>query len=173
MDASEKVREGRLRRALDRRGFTLRRSPRRDPGALDYGVYTITNASGADVFSGKGLDGVEKWISDYDNLPEGSRLFGQELVGWAGVDSGRLMLADPAYTRYGSENMSDDDALLDRGVSGWAPHGQCIAVTVLTQNGDGLFPVSVTRDDQNRITSVLVDFTQEAREEAHRQEGGS
>ena len=38
----EKVRENRLRRMADRRGYTMSKSRRRDTGALDYGAWTLT-----------------------------------------------------------------------------------------------------------------------------------
>jgi hypothetical protein len=40
---SEKVRENRLRRAAQRQGLELRKSPRRDPRALDYGTWLVVN----------------------------------------------------------------------------------------------------------------------------------
>ena len=40
---TDKVRENRLRRMADRQGFKLRRSPRRDTSAIDYGLYAITD----------------------------------------------------------------------------------------------------------------------------------
>ena len=93
-----------------------------------------------------------------------------ELAGWAGVDSGRLLITDPAYARYG---MKEEEFETGKGgVDCWAPHGQCIAVIVGTQGGDGLFPVSVMRDDKGRITAVRADFTQEARQVAHEAEEG-
>ena len=39
---SDKVRENRLRRMADRQGLKLRRSPRRDENAIDYGLYALT-----------------------------------------------------------------------------------------------------------------------------------
>jgi hypothetical protein len=36
-----KVRENRLRRAADRQGLRLMKSPRRDPSALGYGLYAL------------------------------------------------------------------------------------------------------------------------------------
>ncbi len=38
----EKVRENRLRRVAERRGFTMSKSRRRDPEALDFGMWTLT-----------------------------------------------------------------------------------------------------------------------------------
>lgn len=42
--ASEKVRENRLRRMAARRGYTLQKSRRRDPLALDFGGYMLIDA---------------------------------------------------------------------------------------------------------------------------------
>ena len=38
----DKIRESRLRRMAARQGLKLRRSPRRDENAIDYGMYAIT-----------------------------------------------------------------------------------------------------------------------------------
>lgn len=40
------VLNNRMRAIANRRGLTLSRSRRRDPGALDYGTYTITGRGG-------------------------------------------------------------------------------------------------------------------------------
>ena len=66
MSRPEKVRENRLRRALDRQGFRLIRSARRDPRARDYGQYTIVDENDA-ILAGWperrfGLDDVERWV---------------------------------------------------------------------------------------------------------------
>ncbi|MFE3577850.1 hypothetical protein [Streptomyces vinaceus] len=53
--ADDKVRENRIRRMASRQGLTLRRSRRRDPRAVDYGVYWVTDVNGDYV---AGLDGV-------------------------------------------------------------------------------------------------------------------
>ena len=80
--------------------------------------------------------------------------------GWAGVDSGRLLITDPAYP-VGMGEFLDADPSDGDGVARWEPHGQPIAVIVLTGCGDGLFPVSVQRDGDGRITAVRVDFTRQ------------
>ena len=43
MDNKAKTHENRLRRMADRQGMKLRRSPRRDTGAIDYGLYALTS----------------------------------------------------------------------------------------------------------------------------------
>lgn len=65
MDQAEKVRENRLRRMAERQGLTLTRSRRRDPRALDYGLYWIADANGATVSAKQGisLDDVEAFLS--------------------------------------------------------------------------------------------------------------
>jgi hypothetical protein len=40
-DVATKVRENRLRRVADRQGYRLSKSPRRDPNALDYGLFAL------------------------------------------------------------------------------------------------------------------------------------
>jgi hypothetical protein len=67
----EKVRENRLRRMADRQGLKLVRSRRRDPRALDYGLYWLTDVrTGAPVTpeGGVGLDAVEAVLTG-EGLP--------------------------------------------------------------------------------------------------------
>jgi hypothetical protein len=60
---TEKVRENRARRALDRQGYQLVKSRRRDPRAIDYGEYRVTAARGGRVVAKLGsLEQVERWI---------------------------------------------------------------------------------------------------------------
>jgi hypothetical protein len=57
---SERVRENRLRRVAERRGFVLSRSRRRDPLAVDYGTYTLfRKADGHPVGLALVIDEVE------------------------------------------------------------------------------------------------------------------
>ncbi len=46
MDQSEKVRENLLRRMAVRQGYEFHKSRRRDPRAVDYGVYRLVPAKG-------------------------------------------------------------------------------------------------------------------------------
>jgi hypothetical protein len=68
----EKVRENRLRRMADRQGLRLEKSRRRDPRAIDYGMYTLvdphtntivagTEGTGRPNFS---LDDVDNWLTN-------------------------------------------------------------------------------------------------------------
>ena len=62
----EKIRENRLRRMAARQGLTLTRSKRRDPRALDYGVYWIGDANNQALLTnerGIDLDEVEKYLT--------------------------------------------------------------------------------------------------------------
>jgi hypothetical protein len=59
MDASEKIRENRVRRMLSRQGYKLSKSRRRDPLALDFGQYVISR--GAARFKVASLDEAEQW----------------------------------------------------------------------------------------------------------------
>jgi hypothetical protein len=68
---TEKVRENRLRRMLERRGYTLQKSRRRDPHAIDYGGYMIVEpnrnfvvAGGSPVPFSLDLDAIEQWLTD-------------------------------------------------------------------------------------------------------------
>jgi hypothetical protein len=68
---TDKTREMRLRRMAERRGLRLQKSPRRDPGAWDYGTYQLTDAregwTVAEQMTGQGygmsLDDIEEWLS--------------------------------------------------------------------------------------------------------------
>ncbi|MGD2100831.1 MAG: hypothetical protein PVG83_01215 [Acidimicrobiia bacterium] len=65
---SEKVRENRLRRMAERQGLRLVKSRRRDPRALDYGVFWLRKGDDPErvVFGGtKGadLDAIEKRLT--------------------------------------------------------------------------------------------------------------
>ena len=56
---ADKVRENLLRRMADRQGLTLSRSRRRDPRALDYGLYSLTRVSDGHTSEGLTIDEVE------------------------------------------------------------------------------------------------------------------
>jgi len=72
METHEKndiARIARLRRTANRRGFHLTKSRRRDPGALDYQGWFITDLeTGARLTPKHGLtlDEVEKWLGGRD-----------------------------------------------------------------------------------------------------------
>lgn len=62
-----KLRENRLRRVAARRGLVLRKNRRRDPGALDYGMYCLTAVQAdAEVCSSCDLDVIERFLAGYD-----------------------------------------------------------------------------------------------------------
>ena len=71
MDTKERTRENRLRRQLDRMGYRLVRSGRKDPAALDYDRCKVIDERTGAVVLGEGefrglasatLDDVEQWI---------------------------------------------------------------------------------------------------------------
>jgi hypothetical protein len=62
-NTTEKVRENRLRRMADRQGLALRKSPRRDPRALDYGVYRLVAGKNRVVAESKDLDAIEDYLT--------------------------------------------------------------------------------------------------------------
>ena len=71
MDQDEKVRENRVRRKLDRMGYRLTKSGRRDPKAVDFGGYMIVDAwrnvpmAGAQPYQySMSLEDVEKFIEE-------------------------------------------------------------------------------------------------------------
>jgi len=70
---SEKVRENRLRRAAERQGLALSKSRRRDPRALDYGTYTLTDLATREIVSDKksDLDDIERYLTSDE--PRGAR----------------------------------------------------------------------------------------------------
>lgn len=65
MEQDEKIRENRLRRAANRQGLVLRKTRRRDPRALDYGLWMIVELS-TDIIIPCGdklsLDAVESYL---------------------------------------------------------------------------------------------------------------
>ncbi|HEX4864262.1 MAG TPA: hypothetical protein VFV02_09330 [Acidimicrobiales bacterium] len=70
MDATEKVREARLRRMAERRGLKVVKSRRRDPLAVDYGRYVIVDPDSNRPVAGEfgsasvmTLDDVEVWLA--------------------------------------------------------------------------------------------------------------
>lgn len=64
--ASEKVRENRVRRMATRQGLRLVRSRRRDPLALDYGLYRLIDAGGSVLTRAKNLDDIEQALIPTD-----------------------------------------------------------------------------------------------------------
>ena len=66
MDSTEKTYENRLRRMIDRRGYSLRKSRARDRYSRSYGRYSIANPAGRVVADDLVLEGVEKWIERHD-----------------------------------------------------------------------------------------------------------
>ena len=73
---TDKVRENRLRRKADRMGYSLRRSRRRDPDALEhgrYGLFDVTHGGTPHAHSPLGspfdldLDAVEGWLIEIAN----------------------------------------------------------------------------------------------------------
>jgi hypothetical protein len=68
----EKVRENRLRRMADRQGLKLTRSRRRDPLALDYGLYWLTEISSNTMLTpeqGVSIDEIEDRLTRPPALP--------------------------------------------------------------------------------------------------------
>ena len=106
----------------------------------------------------------------------------RELIGHIGVDAGCVQIGDPCYTHekagdwteYCNTVLSKMDEVRVGG--GLRPPGQCYkarknfaqipydmghegkAIVVGSGYGDGVYPVTVTRNDDGRIASVLVTF---------------
>lgn len=68
-----KARENRLRRVAKRRGLVLSKSRRRDPGALDYGMYRVCAATAPDglLVSSVSLNVIERFLDGYDARSSG------------------------------------------------------------------------------------------------------
>lgn len=67
---TDKIRENRLRRMAERQGFRVTKSRRRDPRAVDYGLYNIIDPELNAVIAGVGLrdhsmtlGDVEEWLT--------------------------------------------------------------------------------------------------------------
>jgi hypothetical protein len=65
----DKVRENRLRRVAQRQGYTLQKSKRRDPRAIDYGLFLIVDQNNRIVAKGRHgewleIDEVEEWLNE-------------------------------------------------------------------------------------------------------------
>lgn len=66
-DVDGKIRENRLRRMAKRQGLHLHRSRRRDPRAVDYGLYFLVRSADIDrevPTAGLTLDQVEQYLTD-------------------------------------------------------------------------------------------------------------
>lgn len=64
--AADKVRENRLRRAAERQGLALVKSRRRDPRAVDFGLYWLTNPATNTLEThehGLSLDEIEAYLT--------------------------------------------------------------------------------------------------------------
>ena len=66
-NTAEKVRENRLRRMAERQGLALRKSRRRDPRAIDYGVFWLVDPGLNWLVVGEpggwNLDQVEQYLT--------------------------------------------------------------------------------------------------------------
>ena len=61
-EQTEKVRDNRMRRAAERQGLALSKSRRRDPRALDFGMYRLTDGSGRLVLETTDAAEVEAYL---------------------------------------------------------------------------------------------------------------
>jgi hypothetical protein len=65
--AAAKVRENRLRRMAERQGLVLLKSRRRDPRAIDHGVYWLVDDAHRDAIvrsaGGATLDAIESYLT--------------------------------------------------------------------------------------------------------------
>jgi hypothetical protein len=68
VDATEKVREARLRRMAKRQGLQLVKSRRRDPLAVDYGRYVLVDANGAPTAADELVSAHAMTMDDVEDL---------------------------------------------------------------------------------------------------------
>jgi hypothetical protein len=81
VDSAEKTHENRLRRVAARQGFQLVKSSRRDPLAIGYNRWQITDPRTGTVVAGTGvtglpsmtLDEVETWLTEPASRKKASR----------------------------------------------------------------------------------------------------
>jgi hypothetical protein len=71
--SDEKVRENRLRRVADRQGLRLRKSGRRDPRALDYGMYALVDANSNTIVAGAASGRFDFSLDDVEDYLEGGQ----------------------------------------------------------------------------------------------------
>jgi hypothetical protein len=79
----DKVRENRVRRGLERQGFHLEKSRRRDPLAMDYDGYRVTDHRHNPVTGARfsmTLDEVERWGRTRGHLPAADGSMATEMV---------------------------------------------------------------------------------------------
>lgn len=76
MEVDEKVRENKLRRISERRGFRIEKSRRKDPQAVDFGGYMLIDVRSNAVVLGAGtfpysatLDEIEAYFDLKDGVP--------------------------------------------------------------------------------------------------------
>jgi len=63
--------EARLRRTLARRGYALAKSRVRDPLALEFGKYYISDAwTRLRVFEGSSIESVAQWVAKMERRPQ-------------------------------------------------------------------------------------------------------
>ena len=81
MDQAAKVRENRIRRMADRRGYRLMKSRSRDRHAVDYGLYALIDVRTDGVVNTPiaghwacswTLDDVEDWLTRNEGGPDGN-----------------------------------------------------------------------------------------------------
>jgi hypothetical protein len=108
----------------------------------------------------------------------------RELIGHVGVDAGCIQIGDPCYTHGKDGNWSDycDKVLAKMDEPHANDHYKNFAqvpydmghegkaIVVGSGYGDGFYPVTVTRNDEGRIASVLVTFLDD--EDRHPYEEG-
>lgn len=68
MDQDTKVRENRMRRAAERRGYRLVKSRRKDPHALGYGLFRVETANGMEVAGFHSPNGLGFTLDEVERL---------------------------------------------------------------------------------------------------------
>lgn len=93
------------------------------------------------------------------------RFAGREQIGEVAVDSGQLMVLDPAYTSYldGQEHPEfNQDSFRGNTEQIHFDNGAPAAMNLRGWGGDGIFPVYQTTDDKGLVTKVEIVFNETA-----------
>lgn len=75
---ADKIRENRLRRKADRMGLRLMKSPRRDPDAIDYGMYALVTHDVGGTIHPEGP--ISPYALDLNEVEEMMKVYNQDEV---------------------------------------------------------------------------------------------
>lgn len=116
MEQDEKVRENRLRRMADRQGLRIEKSRRRDPRAIDFGLWTVTYK---DIDESPGdaapmtLERLERWLEDRPRRFDRIRTMVESSEPHALIESAYLSFTDRGVAADPEGNLQDSGDALD------------------------------------------------------------